>query len=316
MAKEKKSSLDDILSKFGGSGEMTMHSTGIKALDDISGGGLMEGGLYAFWGEQGTGKSSLCEQIARKFCEEGYRVAYIDSEKSLNPVQMDIYGLAQYYENGKLLHFDKVVTVKDCDEINTALVEDGSIKLIIIDSETELLVKNVDDIDVENKGIGEHARQTAAMLNKLKCMVHQNNLIAIVLFQARANILTTPTYGASDKKQAGGFSSKHIPDAILKVGKGAAVRDADGNKIGHIMRLEYEKNKIAKPAMIEQQFIYGVGISNRNAIIDLALERGVIVQLNSKMYEVNGHKYNGKKSLYDMSDEDYEYIDNVLNEQD
>ena len=69
MAKEKKPLLDDILAKYGGSGEMTMHSTGIKALDDISGGGLMEGGLYAFWGEQGTGKSSLCEQIARKFCE-------------------------------------------------------------------------------------------------------------------------------------------------------------------------------------------------------------------------------------------------------
>lgn len=314
MAKEKKPLLDDILAKYGGSGEMTMHSTGIKALDDISGGGLMEGGLYAFWGEQGTGKSSLCEQIARKFCEEGYRVAYIDSEKSLNPIQMDIYGLTQYYESGKLLHFDKVVTVKDCDEVNTALVEDGSVKLIIIDSETELLVKNVEDIDVEGKGIGEHARQTAAMLNKLKCFVHENNLIAIVMFQARANIQTTPTYGASDKKQAGGFSSKHIPDAILKIAKGQAIRDSEGNKIGHIMKMEYEKNKIAAPKSIEQEFIYGVGISNKNGTIDLALERGIITQLNSKMYEVNGHKYNGRKNLYDMSDEDYQFIEDNLNE--
>ena len=314
MAKEKKPLLEDILAKFGGNGEMTMHSTGIKALDDISGGGLMEGGLYAFWGECGTGKSSLCEQIARKFCEEGYRVAYIDSEKSLNPVQMDIYGLTKYYEEGLLLHFDKVVTISDCDKINTALVEEGSTKLIIIDSETELLVKNVEDIDVENKGIGEHARQAAAMLNKLKCYVHEKNLIAIVMFQARANILTTPAYGASDKKQAGGFSSKHIPDAILKVGKGAYIRDTEGNKIGHIMRLEYEKNKIAKPAMIEQQFIYGVGISNKIGVIDAALERGLI-ETSGKSYLLgNGHKYLGKKALYDMSDEDYKYLDKLLEE--
>ena len=118
----------------------------------------------------------------------GYRVAYIDSEKSLNPIQMKIYGLTKYYEEGLLLHFDKIITMKQCDEVNAALVDDGSIKLIIIDSETELLAKDVDDIDVEGKTIGEHARQSAAMLNKLKCMVHENNLIAIVMFQARANI--------------------------------------------------------------------------------------------------------------------------------
>ena len=78
------------------------------------------------------------------------------------------------------------------------------------------------------------------------------------------------------------------------------------------MRLEYEKNKIAKPAVIEQEFIYGVGISNRNGNIELALEKGIIVQVNSKIYEVNGHKYNGKRNLYDMSDEDYQFIEDNL----
>lgn len=310
----KKTTLDDILAKYGGNGEMIMHSTGIKALDEISGGGLMEGAMYAFWGEQGTGKSSLCAQIARKFCEEGFRVAYIDSEKSLNPVQMEIYGLTEHYNSGMLLHLDKVITLKDCDEVNTALVSDGSVKLIIIDSETELLAKQVDDIDVEGKTIGEHARQSAAMLNKLKCYVHENNLIAIVMFQARANILTTPAYGASDKKQAGGFSAKHIPDAILQIAKGSAIKDTEGKKIGHVMRMVYEKNKIAAPATIEQQFIYGVGISNRMAVIDAAIERG-FVELNGKSYTLgNGNKYLGKKALYDMSDEDFNYLDEILNE--
>lgn len=310
----KKTTLDDILAKYGGNGDMIMHSTGIKALDEISGGGLMEGAMYAFWGEQGTGKSSLCAQIARKFCEEGFRVAYIDSEKSLNPVQMEIYGLTEHYNSGMLLHLDKVITLKDCDEVNTALVSDGSVKLIIIDSETELLAKQVDDIDVEGKTIGEHARQSAAMLNKLKCYVHENNLIAIVMFQARANIQTMPSYGASDKKQAGGFSAKHIPDAILKIAKGVSIKDTEGKKIGHVMKMEYEKNKIAPPAVIEQQFIYGVGISNKMGVIDAALERGFI-DVSGKSYVLgNGSKYLGKKALYDMSDEDFNYLDEILNE--
>lgn len=314
MAKKTGASLDDILDTYGGSCEMVMHSTGIKALDDISGGGLMEGAMYMFWGDAGTGKSSLCQQIARKFCEEGYRVAYIDSEKSLNPIQLGVYGLSKYVAEKSLLHFNKnVVTMKDCDKINTALVEDGSIKLIIIDSITELLAKNVDDIDVESKTIGEHARQSKELLSKLKCMVHQNNLIAIVMNQARANIQTTPTYGASDKKQAGGFSEKHIPDAILQIAKGSSIKDSDSKIIGHVMRMKYEKNKLAAPATIEQQFIYGVGITNRLSIIDTALERGLIDN-NGRTYEINGNKYVGKKALYDMSDEDLSYIEKLLDD--
>lgn len=319
MAKKNDASILDIMETYGGSEELVMHSTGIKALDDISGGGLMEGGLYAFWGEQGTGKSSLCAQIARKFCEEGYRVAYIDSEKSLNPKQMNIYGLTEYLctkENpdNMLLHLNTVVTMKECDDANAKLVANGTFKLIIIDSETELLAKSVDDMDVEAKTIGEHARQSQVMLNKLKCHVHLNNLIAIVMFQARANIQTMPSYGASDKKQAGGFSAKHIPDAILKIARGASIKDTEGKKIGHVMKMEYEKNKIHQPEGTEQQFIYGVGISNKIGVIDAALERGLIEVSGNSYVLGNGNKYVGKKKLYDMTDEDFAYLDEVLSE--
>ena len=312
-------SIDEIMDEYSSGGEMEFISTGIKALDEISGGGLLSGAMYGFWGEQGTGKSSLCAQIARKFCDDGYSVLYIDSEKSLNDVQKKIYGLSKYCpkdktESRQLYHLDRIVTMKQCDDICNKFINEGAVKLIIIDSITELLAKPAEDIDIEKQTIGEHARQSKDMLLKLKCAVHLNDVICIVMSQARANIQTVPTYGASDKKQAGGFAAKHVPDAILQIAKGSAIRDTEGNVIGHVMRMKYEKNKIHAPMVIEQNFIYGVGISNKMGVIDAALERGFI-ELSGRSYVLgNGSKYVGKKALYDMTEDDYKYLDEILSE--
>lgn len=314
MAKKNDLSIDELIDEYSSNGEMIMHSTGIKALDEISGGGLMEGAMYGFWGEQGTGKSSLCAQIARKFCDEGYSVLYIDSEKSLNDVQKRIYGLTDYCASKRLIHMDRVVTMKQCDEVCSKFIKADAVKLIIIDSETELLAKSADEIDIEKQAIGEHARQSQLMLGKLKCGVHLNNLICIVMFQARANIQTVPTYGASDKKQAGGYAARHVPDAILQIARGASIKDTENNIIGHVMRMKYDKNKIHAPMMIEQNFIYGVGIDNRMSVIDAAIERGFI-ELSGRSYVLgNGNKYVGKKALYDMTEDDFNYLEELMNE--
>lgn len=319
MAKKTDVSIDDIVEEYSSDGEMTFISTGIKALDKISGGGLVEGTMYGFWGDAGTGKSSLCAQIARKFCDDGYSVLYIDSEKSLNDMQKKIYGLTKYCPKDKsaprqLYHLDRIVTMKQCDEICEKFIDKHVIKLVIIDSITELLAKPAEDIDIEKMTIGEHARQSKEMLLKLKCAVHLNDIICIVMSQARANIQTVATYGASDKKQAGGFAARHVPDAILQISKGSAIKDSENNVIGHIMRMKYEKNKIYVPTMIEQKFIYGVGVSNKMDVIDAALEREFI-ETNGRTYILgNGSKYVGKKALYDMTEEDYKYLDAILEE--
>jgi len=320
MAKKTDVSIDDIMEEYSSDNEMTFISTGIKALDKISGGGLVEGNMYGFWGDAGTGKSSLCAQIARKFCDDGYSVLYIDSEKSLNDMQKKIYGLTKYCPKDKsaprqLYHLDRIVTMKQCDDVCKKFIDKQMVKLIIIDSITELLAKPAEDIDIEKQTIGEHARQSKDMLLKLKIAVHLNDVICIVMSQARANIQTVPTYGASDKKQAGGFAAKHVPDAILQIAKGSAIKDSENNVIGHIMRMKYEKNKIYIPMTIEQKFIYGVGVSNKMDIIDAALERGFI-ETSGRTYVLgNGSKYASKKALYDMTEEDYKYLDEILEEE-
>ena len=52
-------------------------STGIQALDQIIGGGLLKGGVYIVQGSAGTGKTILANQIAFNHVAAGGRVAYV-----------------------------------------------------------------------------------------------------------------------------------------------------------------------------------------------------------------------------------------------
>ena len=52
-------------------------SSGIPALDQILGGGLLKGGVYIVQGAAGTGKTILANQIAFGRVAAGDKVAYI-----------------------------------------------------------------------------------------------------------------------------------------------------------------------------------------------------------------------------------------------
>ncbi|MCP4499170.1 MAG: AAA family ATPase [Deltaproteobacteria bacterium] len=55
----------------------------LPALDEVIGGGVVEGGVYLLGGEPGVGKSTLLMQIAQGFLLQGKRVLYVSAEEGL-----------------------------------------------------------------------------------------------------------------------------------------------------------------------------------------------------------------------------------------
>lgn len=53
---------------------------GVRALDDLLGGGLEDGCITLLHGEAGSGKTNLCLQVARNAVRLGKKVIYIDTE--------------------------------------------------------------------------------------------------------------------------------------------------------------------------------------------------------------------------------------------
>lgn len=61
-------------------------STGIKELDAVLGGGLVQGGLLLISGEPGIGKSTLLLQMAKSLCANKYRILYVSGEESAEQI--------------------------------------------------------------------------------------------------------------------------------------------------------------------------------------------------------------------------------------
>lgn len=63
-----------------------MHG-GLAAIDEVTGGGVVEGGVHLLGGEPGVGKSTLLLQMASGFVQQGKVVLYVSAEESPQQVR-------------------------------------------------------------------------------------------------------------------------------------------------------------------------------------------------------------------------------------
>lgn len=300
--KETSKSLSSLIEMYSAEKQESFVSTGILPIDKLWGGGICPGGLYAIWGPQGSGKSTIALQIVKSFCKRGEKCLWLDVEKALNVNQQEAFGVRQFVEDGTLLHL-KADTYVQADEITTAVANDKelNIKLVVVDSETMLNAKLADDQRVDDNQPGVKARQASTWLTKVKGQFFDAGITMIVLFHARANISMTANPYAPATKQAGGYAALHCPDCILQVQPGQKFGDKDMPD-GQVIHLQCDKNKFAKPFVKKDvKLFYGKGILKKVCIIDSAIEQGLIVQSGSFFKLPNGDTIRGTQALYDVS---------------
>lgn len=309
MAK-KEVTLDSVLSKYSAEKEEPMVPTRIIPIDELLGGGLAVGGMYCLWGPPGSFKSSIALQTVKAFCKRGEKVAYIDVEKALNVSQQKAFGVREYVENGTLLHIT-ADTYEQIDEICMAIAKDGSIKLVVVDSETQLLPKMGEDADVASNQPGVKARQCSVWVTKTKSAFYTAGITSIILAHARANISMQSMYGPATK-MAGGYALAHVPDAIVQFLPGQKF----GDKLapdGVVVHISTDKNKFAPPfKRVDAKCYYGKGINNKVYLIDWALDNGII-QKNGSFFNVNGESIRGTEALYAMSSDSVNWLREEFN---
>lgn len=306
--KEKENGLASILAKYSANKEAPMVQTGIIPIDKILGGGINPGSMYTFWGTAGCGKSTIAIQILKSFCSQGMRCAWIDVEKALNVNQQIAFGIREYVENGMLLVLT-ADTYGQADEITSAIARDTEmeIKLVVIDSETQLLPKISDDVDVESLQPGTKARQAATWLPKMKSMFYEAGIASIVLSHARANLAMNAGPYAPKDVQAGGYALRHVPDCILQLSAGGKLGEK-GAFEGNILHMMCEKNKFTSPFQkIDAKLYFGKGINNIDFLIDWAIDNGVIEQ-SGAFYKFGGQTIRGQEALRSLPEQDLAYI--------
>ena len=106
---------------------------------------------------------------------------------------------------------------------------------------------------------------------------------------------------------SGGNALKFYASQRLEVSKGQVIKSSDGAIIGHDLKIKCIKNKIGTPLKTcEIPLIYGETIDKNNGLMDLALERGIIVKSGSwfsfKDAKLGQGFENTKKIIYENPD--------------
>lgn len=308
---KKSTSGGDILARFSQERPQKFTSTGSIALDALFGGGICHGSMYCLWGAQGSGKSTISFQIAKKMCKSGEKVAFLDVEKALNKNQQDAFGLTEFIESGLFTIFYPD-TYDDIYQIGKALADSEEYRLVIVDSETQTSEVLPGDVDITSMQPGQKARQSERVLKALKSLFYYKDIASIWLCHARANITMSANPYQDKEKQAGGYGIKHTPDLILRIQAGQKIKDGD-KIVGQIIHLQADKNKFTKPFQtIDVKIFFGKGIVRKIEVVDFAIQQGLIKQSSSFFTLPDGTTVRGTTALYDMDSAQLTMLKNSL----
>lgn len=283
-------------------------STGIPAVDEITGGGIPRGRTSMFIGEPASGKTLLAQLVIAQAQRDGGRCIYLDVERTFSAAWFRATGVDTSPD--RLLVLRPTSLEQGFDMISDALAEVGP-DVLVLDSLAAMVPQAVMDASLTEKDFqGLFPRKVSMGLSKV---TQENRDTAfVVVNQLRTSLGVA--YG-NPETIPGGRKLRHDCSLILRVRRGrwltsnargdegeasfAEVGETRGERVGFGLRIRVEKSKMTVPFQeTEVRFYFTGAVDPVGATVTLAIERGVIVSPSVGYYVTpDGEKVHGREAL-------------------
>ncbi|MFM2125064.1 MAG: hypothetical protein RL328_1515 [Acidobacteriota bacterium] len=274
-------------------------STGSISVDFALGiGGFPRGRISEVYGPESSGKTTLALQVVAEAQRLGGMAAYIDVEHALDPVYAKKLGV----DIDNLL-VSQPDYGEQALEITNALIQSGSIDVLVVDSVAALVPKAELDGEMGDSFMGVHARLMSQAMRKLTGIVNKSNTCLIFINQIREKI---GVMFGNPETTTGGRALKFYSSVRCDIRRISAIKDGDA-VIGNRTKIKVVKNKMAPPFReAEFDIMFGEGLSKEGDLIDLGVEKN-LVEKSGAWYSYKGERIgqgreNAKQFLRDNPD--------------
>lgn len=247
--------------------------TGILPLDIALGvGGMPRGRIIEIYGPEASGKTSLCLSLIAQAQKEGGVAAFIDAEHALDPHWAKILGV-----NLDNLLISQPDTGEQALEIAETLIRSGGVDVVVVDSVAALVPRSEIEGEMGEAQMGVQARLMSQALRKLTSVVSKSKTIVIFTNQIRMKI---GVMFGNPETTPGGLALKFYSSIRIDVRKIETLKKGD-QIYGSKVRIKIVKNKVAPPFKEAIITITKEGIDKEEALLEAALNSGVITRTGS-----------------------------------
>lgn len=313
MARKAKTFVDSIIEKFGDkilnnhTKEIRAMTTGSLSLDAAIGvGGIPRGMITEMYGAEGSGKTTVALNVAKKLAESGGKTLYIDQENLLNTELLKaILGEDTKTENITIVTPD---SAEDSFMIAEAGIDSGEFDLIVIDSIGAMASKQEKEKAFDKASMGQLPGLVSRFLKRNIYSIRTNNIAVLAVNQIRDDI------GAYIKtyKTPGGHQLQHQAAVRISLSRGQKIKNGD-DVVGILVKFVVTKNKLSAPFRSYMiSLMFGKGIDYMSDLVDFAKLIGVIQQSGSYYKFEDKTLGQGKSATIQSLENSKETLDRVV----